>query len=212
MNDTIHVFLVDDCPTVCAGLRKVLEPPSDVNVLGEANDGETALELIESLQPDVVLLDCQMPGMTGMQFAATMQKKRLPTNVLAFSVHYDDDTVRGMLNAGAVGYLLKDEPPERIIEAIRAVAQGDGWFSQNIAAQMATWVRIDQSDSPELTGRELDVLLLLTKGKTNDCIADELKISERTVRFHLRNVYDKIGAHSRTEAVLWAVQHHLNDK
>ncbi len=212
MTEAIRVLLVDDCPTTMAGLRKIFERPSDMAVLGEANDGATAFKLIESLQPDVVVLDCEMPEMTGIQVTAAIQKMGLPTRILAYSGYDDDDTVRGMLSAGAVGYVLKDEPPEKIIEAVRAVARGESWFSQAIAKQMATWATNDSSDSPKFTERELEVLRLLTKGKTNDCIATELNISERTVRFHLRNIFDKIGVHSRTEAALWAVQHHLNDK
>ncbi|MBI5034447.1 MAG: response regulator transcription factor [Chloroflexi bacterium] len=211
MTEAIRVLLVDDCPTVLAGLRKVLESPTDVTVLADANDGETALGLIESLQPDEVLLDCQMPGMSGTQVAATLQKMGTTTNVLAFSVHYDDETVRGMLNAGAIGYVLKDEPPERIIQAVRAVARGESWFSQGVAKQIATWVSVEQSNSPKFTERELDVLRLLAQGKSNQQIAAELCITERTLRHHLGNIYAILGVHSDREAMVWAIKHNLGN-
>ncbi len=146
------------------------------------------------------------------QVAAAVQRMYLQTNILAFSAYDDEAYVRGMLEAGAVGYLLKDETPERIIEAVRAVADGNGWFSPAIVAELATWVRREQQESPKLTSRESAVLRLLAKGKPNDCIAEELSIAERTVRFHLRNIYDKIGVHSRTKAVIWAIQHRLTGK
>jgi Response regulator containing a CheY-like receiver domain and an HTH DNA-binding domain len=212
MNETIRLLLVDDCPTLRAGLRQVFQHTPDIAVVGEAGDGRGALAHIESLHPEVVLLDCQMPGMEGAEVAAAVQRMCLQTNILAFSAYDDEEHVRGMLEAGAVGYLLKDEVPERVVEAVRAVADGKGWFSPAIARRIAAWVQRGQSGLPKLTGRELAVLRLLAKGKTNNCIAEELSISERTVRFHLRNINDKIGVHSRTEAVVWAVQHQLTGK
>ncbi len=212
MSETIRVLLVDDSSTLRTGLRQVFQQAPDVTIVGEAENGKDALLQIESLLPDVVVLDCQMPGIEGTEVAATIQKMCLPTNILAFSAYDDEAYVRGMLEAGAVGYLLKDETPERIIEAVRAVADGKGWFSPAIARRIAAWVQREQSGLPKLTGRELTELRLLAKGKTNNCIAEELSISERTVRFHLRNIYDKIGVHSRTEAVVWAVQHQLTGR
>lgn len=212
MNETIRILLVNDSPTLLAGLRCILEPSPDVTVLGEASDSKTALELIEAMQPDVVLLDCQMTGMTSRQIAAAIQKMCLPVNILAFSAHDDDESVRGMVDADAVGYLLKDEPPERITDAVRAAARGEGWFSQAIAAQMATWVRTDSTDSTKLTERELDVLRLLVQGKSNPQIASELCITERTLRYHLGNIYAKLGVHSDREAIVWAINHYLGKK
>jgi len=211
MEEAIRVLLVDDSVPFRVGLRKALEPAPEIVVVGEAEDGKTALWLIESLQPDVLMLDCRMPGMDGVQVAVTIQKMCLPTNILAYSAYDDEDCVRGMLGAGAVGYLLKDESPEKIVEAIRAVADGKGWFSPAIAARVAQWLR-EKSGSAKLTERELAVLRLLARGKGNKQISDELCITERTVRFHVQNIYDKIGVHSRAEAAVWAVQHNIVGK
>jgi len=208
MNEPIRAILVDDSPTLRTGLRQVFRQAPEVVIVAEAGGGKEALAHIESLRPDVVLLDCQLPVMEGAEFAAAVQKMGLQTNIIAFSAYDDEEYVRGMLEAGAVGYVLKDETPEKIVEAVRAVARGQGWFSPSIAARIAAWVREETMVSPKvkLTGQECKVLHSLASGKTNDCIATELGISERTVRFHLRNIYDKIGVRSRTEAVVWAVQ------
>jgi DNA-binding NarL/FixJ family response regulator len=207
MNETIRVILVDDCPTLRVGVQKLFQQATDIVVVAEAGEGKDALAHIESLRPDVVLLDCQLPGMEGTEVAAAIQKMGLQTNILAFSAYDDEEYVRGMLEAGAIGYLLKTETPERILEAVRAAAQGHGWFSPPIAARIASWTRREQSESPEFTERELAILRLLTRGKSNKQIADELCLGERTVRFHLRNICDKIGVESDRAAVVWAIQH-----
>ena len=159
-------------------------------------------------QPDVVALDCQLPDMDGVGVATEVQQRGLPVKVLALSAYADDPYVRGMMKAGVVGYLLKEEAPGAIVGAVRAAARGEGRFSPAVAARMAAWVREESPALPiaDLTEREREVLQLLAKGWYNQRIAEELGISERTVRFHLRNVCDKIGVDSRMEAVVWAVQ------
>lgn len=214
MNETIRLLLVDDCPTLRTGLRQVFQHTLDVAVVGEAGDSKEALEHSESLHPEVVLLDCQLPGMEGTEVAAAVQRMCLQTKILAFSVYDDDEHVRGMLEAGAIGYLLKDETPARITDAVRAVAQGLGWFSPSIAARIAAWVREETTLSPkvELTEREKEVLRSLAKGLRNKQIAAELGICDVTVRFHLRNIYIRLGVQSRTEAVAWAIRDGLAGK
>lgn len=209
MSKTIRVLLVDDSVTFRTGLRAMLEQVPDVIVVGEAGNGEEALAQIEGLHPDVVVLDCVLPGMQGTEVAAAVRQRGLQTNVLALSAYAEEQYVRGMLEAGAVGYLLKDEPPERIVQAVRAAAEGRGWFSPAVAARIAAWTHEEREKMPSLTKRELEVLRLVAAAKTNESIAKELGITERTVRFHLRNIYDKIGVHSRTEAAVWAVRHRL---
>ncbi len=129
MSRTIRVLLADDHPTLRLGLRVLLDQAPNVEVMGEAEDGEEALAQIEALQPNVVVLDCQLPRMSGPEVAAEIKQRGLHTKVLALSAYSDDRYVRGMLEAGAVGYLLKSEAPEVIVAAVRAAAREEGYFS-----------------------------------------------------------------------------------
>ncbi len=203
----IRVLLVDDHPALRVGLRIMLEQAPDIEVVAETGAAGEALAHIERLQPDVVVLDCQLPGISGMEVATEARQRGLPGRILALSAYSDDDIIQGMLEAGAIGYILKDEAPATIVEAVRAAARGEGRWSAAVASRLAAWaVRPAVSETAgDLTERERAVLHLLAKGWTNQRIAAELHISERTVRFHLRNIYDKVGVHTRTEATVWAI-------
>ncbi|MDA8186681.1 MAG: response regulator transcription factor [Dehalococcoidales bacterium] len=200
----IRVLLADDHPALRVGLRVLLEQAPEVEVVGEAGDGRDALERIEALRPDVVVLDCQLPKMAGTEVAAEIRRRRLATQVLALSAYKDEGYVRGMIKAGAVGYLLKEEAPRVIVAAVQAAARGNGWFSPEIAAKMGTWARREQSEQVDLTERELEVLRLVAKGRSNKEIAQALKVAERTVEFHVSNVLGKLGVTSRVEAAVLA--------
>lgn len=210
---TIRVILVDDHPALRMGLRIVLEQAPDVQVVAEAGTGEEALALMEALQPDVAVLDCQLPGLSGAQVAAEIRRLGLPTRVLALSAYTDDAVIQGMVQAGALGYLLKEEAPAAIVDAVRAAARGEGRWSAAVIARLAAGaVSPAQTEAQDdLTERELDVLRLLARGWDNHQIGGALQISERTVRFHLRNIYNKIGAQTRTEAAVWAVRRGLGE-
>lgn len=213
VNKPIRVLLVDDCETFRFGLRRVLHAAQDITVVGEASNYDEAMKQVESLQPDVMLLDCRMLGGDGTQVAMMVRQHGWQTNMLALSAHDDDEYVRGMLDAGAIGYVLKEESPERIVEAVRAAARGEGWFSPAIAARIATWMQRETTTISQvaLTGRERQVVRLLANGWRNKQIAGELVISEATVCFYLRNIYAKIGVQSRTEAAAWAIRNGLTD-
>jgi len=211
MTDVIRVLLADDHPTLRVGLRVLLDQAPDIEVVGEADSGQEALAQLEALQPDVVVLDCQLPDLEGPEVAREMRRRGFEVQILALSGYDDDRYVRGMLEADAAGYLLKEEAPEVIVAAVRKAARGEGYFSPPVAAKIAGWARGETSKLDELTERELDVLQLLARGWDNHRIAEELAISERTVRFHLRNIYDKLGLKSRTEAAVWAVRQGLGD-
>lgn len=200
--------MIDDHPALRMGLRIVLEQAPGVHVVAEAGTGQEALALIQALRPDVAVLDCQLPDMPGSQAAFELRRLGLATRVLALSAYTDDAAIRGMVEAGAVGYLLKEEAPAAIVDAVRAAARGEGRWSAAVASRLAAWaVRPEASEAgTDLTSRELDVLRLLARGWDNQRIAGELDISEHTVRFHLRNVREKIGVQTRTEAAVWAVR------
>lgn len=207
----IRVVLVDDHPALRIGLRIMLEQAADIQVVADAGDGEEALLKIKALLPDVAVLDCQLPGMSGMEVAAEIQRLGLPVSVLALSAYDNAAHVLGMMKAGAVGYLLKEEAPAAIVAAVRSAARGEGRFSASVASllgQMAV-APLPAETQDDLTDRERAVLQLLPRGWDNQRIGEELQISERTVRFHLRNIYDKIGVQSRTEAAVWAVRRRL---
>jgi DNA-binding NarL/FixJ family response regulator len=207
-NTMIRVVLVDDHPALRMGLRIVLEQAPGVQVVAEAGSGQEALALIQALRPEVAVLDCQLPDMPGSQAALELRRLGLATRVLALSAYTDDAAIRGMVEAGAVGYLLKEEAPAVIVDAVRAAARGEGRWSAAVASRLAAWaVRPAASEAKaDLTSREQEVVRLLASGWDNQRIGQELRISEHTVRFHLRNIREKIGVQTRTEAAVWAVR------
>lgn len=210
---TIGVILVDDHPALRVGLRIMLEQAPDIQVLAEAGTGDEALAQVRALLPAVVVLDCQLPGMSGMEVAGEIRRLGLPVHVLALSAYTDDQVIQSMIQAGAVGYLLKEEAPAAIVDAVRAAARGEGRWSAAVASKLAAWAARPPQAEPasDLTEREVAVVRLLARGWDNRRIGRELAISERTVRFHLRNIYDKIGADTRAEAAVWAVHRGLDE-
>ncbi len=205
----IRVLLADDHPALRVGLRVLLEQVPQVAVVGEAADGREALAQIEALQPDVAVLDCQLPGMAGAEVAEAVRREGLRTRILALSAYQDERYVQAMLAAGAVGYLLKDEAPGVIVAAVQAAARGQGWFSPAIAAQVGAWMRGERQGLASLTEREREVLQLVVAGKTNKEIALALAVAERTVEFHVTNILGKLSLASRVEAAVWAKDHGL---
>jgi DNA-binding NarL/FixJ family response regulator len=205
MVEPIRVLMVDPSVPARLGLRQILEHAVGLEVVGEAQDGANALELVQSLQADVVALESRLPDACGMEVVAEVRRRGLAARILAICSDEDDESVRGMLASGAAGYVLKNEPPEKIVEAVQAVAAGGAWYSQKIAAKMAEWAQHPPRVSGDLTAREVEILELLRRGMTNPQIAAELSIAESTVRFHLRNVYAKLGVKRRGEAIVYAI-------
>ncbi len=200
--EPIRVLLADDHPVLRVGLRALLEQEPDIVVVGEASSGEEALARVASLRPDVVVLDCQMPDRSGPEVARQMRQRGLSGRVLALSAYQTDAYIREMLEAGAAGYLLKEEAPEVIVRAIREVARGGEYFSPAVAAKAAAWARGERPGG--LTERELEVLRCMAEGLSNKEIAARLHMTERTVAFHVSNILQKLGVASRVEAVVWA--------
>jgi DNA-binding NarL/FixJ family response regulator len=205
VGEVIRVLLADDHPALRVGLRVLLDRAPDIEVVGETGDGPETLTQIEALLPDVVVLDCELPEMTGAEVAAKVRLRGLQTRVLALSAYSDDRYVSGMLEAGVVGYLLKEEAPETIAQAVRAAARGEAHFSPPVAARAAAWARGELPG--RLTERELEVLQLLAEGLSNKEIAQALYVTVRTANFHVGNILRKLGVLSRVEAVVWAKDH-----
>ncbi len=203
----IHVILVDDHPVVRSGIRKLMENASDIEIVGEAVNGEEALRLVDEVTAEVLLLDMELPDIPGTQVATRLKQSHPGLKILSLSAHDDQMYVRQILELGAAGYLMKDEAPEVILEAVRGVAHGQqGWVSRGIAAQIASWVRVDGRKGSGLTRREQETLGLIVQGKTNQAIAASLKISEKTVEKHVKSIFDKLGVNSRVEAAVVAVR------
>lgn len=210
MAPIIRVLLVDDHPALRMGLRIMLEQAADIAVVAEAGNGADALALAQSLAPDVMVLDCQLPDIAGAVVARELRTQGWDGTVLALSAYTDAAAVQAMVEAGAVGYLVKEEAPTAIVDAVRAAARGEGRWSAAVVLQLAQ-ARVAAPDAAPiaLTERELDVVRLLAQGWENQRIAHFLHISEHTVRFHLRNIFDKIGVQTRTEAAVWAIRNGL---
>jgi len=208
--NTIRVVLADDHPIVRSGIRDLLEKAPDIEVVGEANDGTQAFRMVQELVPDVLLLDMEMPGLTGTEVARRLNAAAPSVRILALSAYDDKQYILGMLSSGAAGYLTKEEVPEAIIEAVRGVSRGEeGWVSRRVAARMAAWTRDNDTAKSPLTERETDVLRLVVAGKTNQEIGAALGISEKTVEKHLESVFSRLGVASRVEAAVRAVREGL---
>jgi DNA-binding NarL/FixJ family response regulator len=203
---SIKVLLADDHPSMRAGVRGRLEIESDIEVVGEAGTGDEAVRLAVRLKPDVLLLDMQMPGLTGVEVTRQLQERASKVRILAFSAYENPEFVAAVLAAGAAGYLTKKEPLEALVAAVRGVARGEeGWFSREITAVLIRQ-RLPSVDDPVqmLSTREREVLSLLAQGLSNQQIGERLFISESTVKKHVNNIYFKLEVDSRAEAVAWA--------
>jgi DNA-binding NarL/FixJ family response regulator len=204
---SIRVVIVDDHAMIRAGLEQLLTGTDDIVVVGHAEDGEHAIEVVQSVRPDVVLMDLQMPGVDGVTAIRRMKSLALDVDVLVLTSFNDSERIIGALDAGAVGYLLKDADPEDVLRGIRAVARGESPIDPK-AARTLLGTRADSQDV-QLTSREREVLALVREGLTNRQVARRLDISERTVKAHLTSAFARIGVSDRTQAALWAERNGL---
>ncbi len=204
---TIKVLLADDHAVVRSGIRQFLEEAEDLQVVAEAGDGGIAKTLIAQHQPDVAILDIQMPEATGIEVTRWVRENFPLVGVLVLTAYDDNPYVTAVLQAGAHGFILKTATPEAIISAVRDVHQGKSVFDPAVAQKLMLRIR-EAGDQPiyePMTDREQEVLVLVAKGYTNKAVAVQLGISDRTVQGHLAHIFNKLQASSRTEAVMRAV-------
>jgi DNA-binding NarL/FixJ family response regulator len=210
----MKILLCDDQAVIRDGLEMLLTLEKDFQVVGSAQDGFEALELIAKKQPDLVLMDLKMPGMNGIEATREIRKKYPAIKILVLTTYDDDEWVFDAIRAGASGYLLKDTSRQKIIEAIRGTVDGKSFVDPAVAGKLMNQVASNQTQpasilKDKLTERELDVLRLLAKGMTNTDIAGTLHLSEGTVRNHVSAILEKLGVSDRTQAAVIAIQHGL---
>ncbi|MBC7869507.1 MAG: response regulator transcription factor [Chitinophagaceae bacterium] len=209
MTDKIRVVLVDDHDVVREGLRGYLRVNEDIEVVGDASDGQEAIEVCRTLKPDVVLMDLRMPGMDGVEATRQIRALDLAIQVVILTSFDDDDSIQNALQAGAIGYLLKNSNVHQVIAGIWAAYQGRSILSPEATqALIQSKTRIAKPNY-NLKGRELEVLALLVDGMTNDQIAARLNLSRSTIKFHVSGILAKLGVESRTEAVALAMRENL---
>lgn len=202
----VRVVIADDHPILVLGLQEILRLSTQIEIIGTAHTGEEALYLVEAMQPDVLLLDIEMPDMSGLEVARHLYQNKAAVRILVLSAHAEPKYVQQMVGYGVAGYLLKDEAARELVKAVETVMYDQSrWFSSSIRTQFNQQAT-DPSAQQELSKREVEVLRWLTIGMTNYIIAQTLQISEKTVEKHLATIYHKLNVRSRTEAAILAVQ------
>jgi NarL family two-component system response regulator LiaR len=209
---TISVLLAEDHVITRQGIRRLLEGEGDLKIMGEASNGEEAVQMVSEMKPDVVVMDIAMPKLNGIEATRQIKLIHPRTGVLILSAYDDDEYVFALLRAGAAGYLLKNVSGDELTRAIRAVYKGEPVLDPIIARKVMNYfrfpdkVRALERLSEHLSKRETDIIKLAARGMTNKDIADKLHLSNRTVEGHLRTIFNKIGVGSRTEAVLYGLR------
>jgi DNA-binding NarL/FixJ family response regulator len=203
----IRVLLAEDHGLVRAGLERLLATAGDIEVVGSASDGAKAVELAAETRPDVVLMDLSMPNVDGIEATRQILAAGGEAQVVVLTSITDRERILAALDAGAIGYLLKDAEPGELIGGVRSAARGESPLSPKAARALLT--ARAEGERAELSPREREVLRCVAEGKPNKLIARELGISEKTVKTHLTRVFQQIGVTDRTQAALWAKEHHL---
>ena len=209
---SISVLLAEDHKITRQGIRRLLEDEKGLTVIGEAGDGEEAVQMVTEMKPDVVIMDIAMPKLNGIEATRQIKLIHPRTGVLILSAYDDDEYIFALLKAGAAGYLLKNVSGDELTRAIRAVYKGEPVLDPIIARKVMNYFRLPgkvrglERPSEHLSNRETDIIKLAARGMTNKDIADKLHLSNRTVEGHLRTIFNKLGVGSRTEAVLYGLR------
>jgi NarL family two-component system response regulator LiaR len=210
MSEFIRVLVVDDHPVVQQGLSGLITPRYSMTVVGQAQDGDEAVEKARSLRPDVILMDLIMPGKSGLEAIVEIKQENPEARILVLTSFGEEDRVSAAIKAGALGYLMKDSSPDKLLHAIREVAQGSLFLPQDIALKLRQDLQHPKQDLPTpesiLTERELEVLKLVAQGLSNKQIGAKLVISEVTVRYHISNILDRLNLDNRIQAAVYATQ------
>ncbi len=206
---TIKILLVDDHAVVRSGLSKFLMVNKDLELVGEASDGAEAVQLVALHEPDIVLMDLMMPGVDGISATREIRQKYPKVKVIALTSFAEEDMVKGALQAGAIGYLQKNVTARELGNAIRSAHEGKMTLSPEAAQALANSTTQPQIRGEQLTERERDVLKCMADGLSNNEIAEKLSISLGTVKFHVTNIFHKLGVNSRVEAVKLAISQKL---
>ncbi len=217
--DKIRLMIVEDEKVLRKSLVTLLGMEKDIEVVGEAGDGKTAVSRVGEQMPDIVLMDINLPEMDGIQATSQIKRDLPKTGVVVLTVMQDDASLFNALKAGATGYILKDSSPEEIVEAIRSVHRGEGLLPPGLVPKvLQEFARVSHQKEEltqlftQLSHREIEVLQHLARGKRNREIAEELYISEKTVKNHLSNIFLKLQVNDRTEAALLAMKHGLVER
>jgi DNA-binding NarL/FixJ family response regulator len=213
MENTIRILLADDHPLVRAGIRSTLGSEPQIQLVGEATDAREAQRMSQDLKPDVLLLDLNMPGPLPIETVSFLRLHCPAVIILVLSAHDDDIYVRNLIAAGASGYVLKDEAPETVIQAIQTVVQGGSWFSRSVVNKLFHLKRENRPYITEenLTEREQQLIGMVAQGWNNARIAIELHLAEQTVRNYMSHLYIKLNIQSRGEAIVWARERGLTN-
>jgi NarL family two-component system response regulator LiaR len=214
MTETINILIADDHAVVREGLRALITTEPGMTLLAEATNGIEAIELAGRLNPDVILLDLVMPRKDGLEAIKEIKQANPDARILVLTSFAEDEKVFAAVKGGALGYLLKDSSPQELLQAIRETYRGESSLHPTIARKLIRELNrpSDLPPTPEpLTEREMEVLKLVGQGLTNQEIADQLSISERTVRTHVSNILEKLHLANRTQAALYAVREGLTD-
>ena len=203
----IKILIADDHALLRQGIKRVLNFEDDLEVVGEAEDGQETLARTLVLQPDILLLDLNMPGLSGLEVTKQLQAAKCKTKIIALTIHDSDNYVLEMLKNGALGYLLKDVEPSVLIKAIHVVNEGNTFVYPKLAERLFGGV----SEDDDLTekAREMDVLECIAKGFSNQEIAQALCVSEKTVKNHLTNIFRKLNVNDRTQALVYVLKHKI---
>jgi DNA-binding NarL/FixJ family response regulator len=212
----IRVLLVDDQELVRAGLRRILQTTDDIEVVGECEDGDRVPEAVVEHKPDVILMDIRMKRVDGVEATRRLASGGVVPPVLVLTTFDDDELLSAALRAGAAGFQLKDAPGEEIVRAVRTVAEGEAWLDPGVTGRVLQTYKTSSVPSRDgraaierLTPRELEVLQLIGRGSTNNEIAEELVISEVTVKTHIGHIFTKIGLRDRAAAIVFAFDNGL---